>query len=151
MDPSVFGTGSIVLNKAAAALNIAGSGANTVPGYSNGGFITQNGLGRVDAANRYLQLYSVLPTGSPVDFPMVPDYHSNAGGTTEFGVNWSAPYHRSVELGNSVMILTPQGVTSYTMTRAVRNWAIIAARLGHRNDCRVELRGCCGEVMSEEW
>ena len=38
MDPSVFGTGSIVLNKANAALNVAGSGSNTVPGYSNGGF-----------------------------------------------------------------------------------------------------------------
>ena len=30
---------------------------------------------------------------------MVLTYHSNAGGATEYGYNWSAPYHRFVELG----------------------------------------------------
>jgi hypothetical protein len=71
MDPSVFGTGSIVLNKAASALNIAGRAANTIPGYSNGGFVTQNGRGRIDPTTFFLKLSLALPTGAPADFPMV--------------------------------------------------------------------------------
>ena len=123
MDPSVFATGSIVLNKVAAALNIASSGSNSIPGYSNGGFTTPDGRGRVDPINRYLQLNWALPTGSPADFPMVLDYHSNAGGATEFGTNWSAPYHRSAEqAAGGVNILTPLGVVSYTNPDANNNY-----------------------------
>ena len=47
MDPSVFGTGSIVLNKATAALNITGTG-QTPSQVPHGGFSTQNGLGQVE-------------------------------------------------------------------------------------------------------
>ena len=117
MDPSVFGTGSIVLNKAQAALNVAGAGSNTVPGYSNGGFVTQNGFGRVEPIARSLQLNWALPTGSPADFPMVLNYHSNAGLTTEYGANWSAPYQRSAEtiVGvDGITLANPQGIVVYS-------------------------------------
>ncbi len=106
MDSSVFGTGSLILNKAMSALKVKGAGANTVPGYSNGGFVTQNGLGRVDAMNRFLQLNWSLPAGSPADFPMVLNYHSNANLTTVLGTNWSSLYQRSAD-----MIAGPSGVT----------------------------------------
>ena len=116
MDPSVFGTGSIVLSKAQAALNVAGAGSNTVPGYSNGGFVTQNGLGRVEPVARVTPVEWALPTGSPADFPMVLNYHSNATVGTEFGYNWSALYTRSAEYvseENGVILANPQGDVFY--------------------------------------
>ena len=61
------------------------------------GFSTPYTRGQVEPLNRYLQLSWALPTGSPADFPMVLNYNSNAGTTTEYGVNWSAPYHRYAE------------------------------------------------------
>lgn len=79
MDASVLGTGSLVLNKAMSALNLTRSGANTVPGYSNGGFITQNGLGRIDASIFSLRFNLALPTGAPADFPMALIYNSAIG------------------------------------------------------------------------
>ena len=88
MDRSVLGTGSLILNKAAAALNIASIGSGTVPGYSNGGFVTQNGLGLIEPTRRYLMLNWALPSGSPADFPVVLTYQGNAGGTSEYGFNW---------------------------------------------------------------
>jgi RHS repeat-associated protein len=117
MDPSVFGTGSIVLNKAQAALNIAGAGSNTVPGYSNGGFVTQNGFGRVDPIARALQLNWALPTGRPADFPMVLNYQSNTGLGTEFGYNIQGPDGRITSLtvnGNQdlVRLVTPELCTT---------------------------------------
>ena len=111
MDPSVLGTGSIVLNRANAAPNVPDSGPNTVPWYSGGAFSTPNTRGQVEPVNRYLQLTWALPTGSPADFPIVLNYHSNSGVTTEYGVNWSAPYHRYAEqaAGTNVKLYNPQG------------------------------------------
>jgi hypothetical protein len=123
MDPSVFGTGSIVLNKANSALNAMSVGSKTVPGYGNSGFVTQNGLGQVEPTSWFLQLSWALPTGSPADFPMILSYNSNAGGSTEFGNNWGAPYHRSVEPLSTVNVLTPQGVYIYDNPDANNNYA----------------------------
>ena len=113
MDPSVLGTGSIVLNRANAAPNVPDSGSNTVPWYSGGAFSTPYTRGQVEPLNRYLQLSWALPTGSPADFPMVLNYNSNSGTTTEYGVNWSAPYHRYVEPVDPpvgvVRVYNPQG------------------------------------------
>ena len=49
---------------------------------------------------------------------MVLNYHSNAGVTTEFGVNWSVPYHRFAEgsFGN-IELNNPQGEVLYTAIR----------------------------------
>ena len=125
MDPSVFGTGSIILNKAQAALNVARSGSITPPGYGHGGFMTQNGMGQVEPLYRYLQLNWALPTGSPADFPMVLNYHSDAGVVTEFGFNWSAPHQRFAEYGalNVVSLNNPQGAVVYSAPDVEGNYA----------------------------
>ena len=91
-----------------------------MPGYSNGGFVTQNGLGRVEPIARSLQLNWALPTGSPADFPMVLNYHSNAGLTTEYGANWSVLYQRSAETivgTDGVTLANPQGDRVLSDTR----------------------------------
>jgi YD repeat-containing protein len=114
MDPSVFGTGGIVLNKANSALNAMSVGSKTVPGYGSSGFVTQNGLGQVEPTSRFLQLSWALPTGSPADFPIVLSFNSESGGSTEFGNNWGAPYNRFAESnGGDINLLTPEGMVSY--------------------------------------
>ncbi len=123
MDASVLGTGSLVLNKAMSALNLTRSGANTVPGYSNGGFITQNGLGRIDASIFSLRFNLALPTGAPADFPMALIYNSASGGSTEYGNNWSAPYHRYAENDSPLNLLTPTGIVHYTSISGTNTYA----------------------------
>ena len=79
MDPSVFGTGSIVLNRGEFGHEHSGQRVQHRARIQRGTFATQNGLGQVEPVNRYLQLNWALPTGGPADFPMVLDYQSNSG------------------------------------------------------------------------
>src|SRR5262249_19332895 len=55
------------------------------------------------------------------DFPMILSYNSNAGGTTEYGANWSVPYLRFVEQVG-VNVLTPEGLVYYNSPDAKNNY-----------------------------
>ena len=105
MDPSVFGTGGIVLAKANSALRRIQGTLPLPPGCAGGGCTTPNLTScavngssvRVDPFTFFLSLNWSPPSGSPADFPLVYTYKSDTSGTTELGSRWSGTYHRFAE------------------------------------------------------
>jgi hypothetical protein len=101
MDPSTLGTGSIVLNKISAMVNLL-SGRSPVPaGCAQGGCVTKGGVGQVvDPVAQYLMVKWSPPNSGPVDFPLQLMYKSDAPLlNTEFGQKWYINYYRNVETG----------------------------------------------------
>ena len=117
MDPSVLGTGQLVLSRASAAPIRLPVQVPLPPGCGNGGCIPPVGSScvvqgvSIDPQSLFLILSWAPPSGSPADLPLVFTYKSDSSNSTEFGTSWSAPYHRFA-LPNAR--ITPHPVTVNT-------------------------------------
>ena len=128
MDPSVFGTGSLVLAKANSAYRRIQGTLPLPPGCAEGCTIPNltsciiNGSSvKVDVFTRDLTLNWSPPSGSPADFPLVYTYQKSATNNTEVGFRWSGTYHRYAEPQTAfnpvpVNVWTPTFVYSYGNT-----------------------------------
>ena len=125
MDPSVLGTGQIVLSRASAAPGNIPSVVPLPPGCGTGGCIPPVGTScviqgvSIDPQSLFMTLSWAPPSGSPADLPLVFTYKSASSNSTEFGSNWSAPYHRFAEPNtrinpHPVTVNTPGTFYNYT-------------------------------------
>ena len=125
MDPSVLGTGSLVLARAASTIRKLQGRMPLPPGWAHGGYTLAGGTGcmisgaRVDPRWLFLMLQWAPPATSGADLPLFFTYKSDASNPTELGYNWSAPYHRwtgvnSQTIPPSAIIFTPGVIYNYT-------------------------------------
>ena len=117
MDPSVLGTGQLVLSRASAALQRLPVQLPLPPGCAQGACIPPVGGScvvqgvTVDPQNLFLILNWAPPSGSPADLPRVFTYKSDSANSTELGTRWSSPYHRFAEPNTRI---TPHPLTVNT-------------------------------------
>jgi YD repeat-containing protein len=128
MDPSVFGTGSLVLAKASSAyrriqgtLPLPHGCAEGCPIPNLASCIVDGSSVRIDPYTFDLTLNWSPPSGSPADFPLVYYYQLSATNSTEVGYRWSGTYHRYAEPQEGinpepVNVWTPTFVYSYGNT-----------------------------------
>jgi YD repeat-containing protein len=125
MDPSVLGTGQLVLSRASSAPHRLPVRPPLPPGCADSGCTPLVGSScvvqdvAVDPQNIFLVLRWAPPSGSPADLPLPFTYVSNASNSTEFGFHWSGPYHRFAEnitliSPNPVNVNTPLYVYTYS-------------------------------------
>ena len=68
----------------------------------------------------FLILSWAPPSGSPADLPLVFTYKSDSSNSTEFGSNWSSPYHRFAE-PNTRITPTPVSVNTPSYSYSYAN------------------------------
>ena len=116
MDPSVLGTGQLVLSRASAAPSNIPSAVPLPPGCGAGGCIPPVGGScviqgvSIDPLTLFLVLSWAPPSGSPADLPLVFTYKSASTNSTEFGTGWSAPYHRFAQENTRITPLSSQPI-----------------------------------------
>ena len=100
MDPSVLGTGQLVLSRASGPLQRLPVQLPLPPGCAQGACVPPVGGScvvqgvTVDPLDLFLILNWAPPSGSPADLPLVFTYKSDSANSTELGTRWSGPYHR---------------------------------------------------------
>ena len=125
MDPSVLGTGQLVLSRASSAPHRLPVRPPLPPGCADSGCTPLVGSScvvqdvAVDPQNIFMVLRWAPPSGSPADLPLPFTYVSNATNSTELGFHWSGPYHRFAENittinPNPVNVNTPLYSYSYS-------------------------------------
>ena len=124
MGPSVQGTGQFVLARANASPRRLPVQLPLPPGCADGGCIPPVGSScvvhgvSIDPQSLFLLLSWAPPSGSPADLPLVFTYKSDTSNSTEFGSQWSGPYHRFAQVNihtvpQSLNVNTPNFVYSY--------------------------------------
>ena len=124
MNPSTLGTGQTVLARANSATTHLPVQLPLPPGCANGGCIPPVGSScvvqgvSIDPQSLFLLLSWAPPSGSPADLPLVFTYKSDTSNSTEFGSQWSGPYHRFAQVNihtipQSLNVNTPNYVYSY--------------------------------------
>ncbi len=148
MDPSVLGTGQLVLSRASSATSRLSVHAPLPPGCADSGCTPPVGSScvvqgvTVDPRTLFLSLKWSPPSGSPADLPLLFTYKSDNSNSTELGANWSGPYHRFAEnmtgiIPNAVSVNTPVYVygylnngTSYSVSAPAQNTLVGNATTG---------------------